>query len=78
MCSNLIAIDVSAQVKDEDGVQLTASPYLRSNMVLCYRTLPYDRGDRRYRPDLRLGQTDLAVKKVSSVVEWFEQMRLGI
>jgi hypothetical protein len=78
-CSSIyVYLDVSAQYKggDED-VKLTASPYLRSNMVLCYRSMPYDREDRRFRPDLRLGQTDMAVRKVSSVVHWFEQIRHG-
>lgn len=70
--------NVSAQYKGADeGVTLTASPYLKSNMVICYRSLPNDREDRKFRPDLRLGQTDMAVRKVSSVVQWFEQIRQG-
>lgn len=30
--------------------------------------------DARYRPDLRLGISDSAVRKVSTVVAWFESM----
>lgn len=73
------ALDISAQYKkeEEDEVKLTASPYLKSNMVICYRTLPNDREDNKYRPDLRLAQTDATVRKVSSLVKWFDLLRKG-
>ncbi|KAJ8081552.1 hypothetical protein PM082_007397 [Marasmius tenuissimus] len=53
---------------------LTASPYLKSKLEICYRTMPYTREDTRLRPDLRLGATDAAVRKVGAVVQWFERM----
>jgi hypothetical protein len=30
--------------------------------------------DERFRPDLRLGYSDAAVRKVASVVKWFQTM----
>lgn len=36
--------------------------------------MPYTDEDNALRPDLRLGKTDPSVKKVKSVVEWFEDM----
>ncbi|KAF8633582.1 hypothetical protein AX15_001375 [Amanita polypyramis BW_CC] len=53
---------------------LTASPYLGSKLTICYRTLPREDGDQKLRPDLRLGATDAAVRKVAGVVKWFERM----
>ncbi|KAM6498879.1 hypothetical protein JOM56_006827 [Amanita muscaria] len=53
---------------------LVASPYLSSRLTICYRTLPREDGDQRWRPDLRLGATDAAVRKVAAVVRWFENM----
>ena len=53
---------------------LTASPYLGSRLTICYRTLPRENGDERLRPDLRLGASDVAVRKVAGVVRWFENM----
>ncbi|KAG7094692.1 hypothetical protein E1B28_005511 [Marasmius oreades] len=53
---------------------LTASPYLKSKLEICYRTMPYTPEDRRLRPDLRLGASDAAVRKVGAVVQWFERM----
>ncbi|KAG6809895.1 hypothetical protein H0H92_014214 [Tricholoma furcatifolium] len=53
---------------------LTASPHLKSKMDICYRTMPYTHEDNRLRPDLRLGESDAAVRKVAAVVRWFERM----
>jgi len=53
-------------------VSLTASPNLKSRMEVCYRTMPYAHEDRKLRPDLRLGRSDPAVRKVAAVVHWFE------
>ncbi|KAI0784060.1 hypothetical protein C8Q75DRAFT_781169 [Abortiporus biennis] len=54
---------------------LTASPTLKSSCTLCYRTMPFlPDEDRKYRPDLRLGISDMGVRKVANVVEWFERM----
>ena len=36
--------------------------------------MPYTYEDKRLRPDLRLGFSDPAVRKVAVVVEWFEGM----
>ena len=43
-------------------------------MTICFRTMPFVPGDTRYRPDLRLGHSDAAVRKVSAAVAWFEAM----
>ncbi|KAI0088108.1 hypothetical protein BDY19DRAFT_952096 [Irpex rosettiformis] len=65
---------------DLSNISLTASPALKSAMLICYRTMPRapdrDTGvnDERFRPDLRLGFSDATVRKVSNVVRWFEEM----
>ncbi|KAI0935374.1 hypothetical protein AcV7_003829 [Taiwanofungus camphoratus] len=56
------------------SLALTASPYLKSKLEICYRTMPYMPEDNRFRPDLRLGFSDAAVRKVAAVVNWFEGM----
>ncbi|KAG8931238.1 hypothetical protein FRC02_003012 [Tulasnella sp. 418] len=53
---------------------LSASPTEKSTHTICYRTLPTLASDRQYRPDLRLGITDSAIRKVSIVVDWMEEM----
>ncbi|PPQ73778.1 hypothetical protein CVT26_011512 [Gymnopilus dilepis] len=53
---------------------LTASPYLKSQMIICYRTMPYTHEDGRLRPDLRLGISEPSVRKVAALVVWFEHM----
>jgi hypothetical protein len=55
-------------------LNFTASPYLQPKAEICYRTMAYCLEDNRLRPDLRLGYTDPSVRKVASVVSWFEQM----
>ncbi|OSD04101.1 hypothetical protein PYCCODRAFT_176577 [Trametes coccinea BRFM310] len=55
-------------------VSLSASPQLKSRMDICYRTMPSVPQDARIRPDLRLGLSDAAVRKVASVVRWFEDV----
>ena len=54
------------------AIAFTASPYLKSKLDICYRTMPYMHEDNRFRPDLRLGLSDTAVRKVSAIVRWFE------
>ncbi|KAH8107676.1 hypothetical protein BXZ70DRAFT_997404 [Cristinia sonorae] len=54
------------------SLSLTASPNLKSQMEICFRTMPNTPEDARFRPDLRLGISDSAVRKVSAVVAWFE------
>ncbi|EIW74002.1 hypothetical protein CONPUDRAFT_147964 [Coniophora puteana RWD-64-598 SS2] len=56
------------------SVVLTASPYNKPVLEICYRTMPYTHEDRRFRPDLRLGASDAAVRKVATLVDWFEDM----
>lgn len=56
------------------SMALTASPYLKSKLDICYRTMPYAHEDQRLRPDLRLGISDATVRKVAEVVKWFEGM----
>lgn len=53
---------------------LTASPFQKSKMQICYRTMPYTHEDNSLRPDLRLGVSDAAVRKVTAVVRWFEKI----
>lgn len=56
------------------SITLTASPYNKPTAEICFRTMPYTREDDRLRPDLRLGKSDAAVKKVAVLAKWFEQM----
>lgn len=60
--------------EDETPLVLTASPYLKSRAEICYRTMPRASfpDDARLRPDLRLGYSDATVRRVASVVHWFE------
>ncbi|KAI0674913.1 hypothetical protein C8Q78DRAFT_509578 [Trametes maxima] len=55
-------------------LSLSASPQLKSRLEICYRTLPSSPQDARLRPDLRLGMSDAAVRRVASVVRWFEDV----
>ncbi|KAI5985647.1 hypothetical protein EDD15DRAFT_2582430 [Pisolithus albus] len=45
-----------------------------SRSQICYRTLPTTRTDARLRPDLRLGCSDVAVRRVGVLVRWFEDV----
>ncbi|OAX38181.1 hypothetical protein K503DRAFT_800650 [Rhizopogon vinicolor AM-OR11-026] len=56
------------------SITLTASPYNKPTVEICFRTMPYTHEDNRLRPDLRLAQSDAAVKKVAALAHWFEQM----
>lgn len=71
---NAIIIDVTATIDPATSTILTASPYLKSQLVICYRTMPYTHEDGRLRPDLRLGISDPSVRKVAAIVTWFEGM----
>lgn len=55
-------------------VSCSASPHLKSRLELCFRALPSTSQDAHFRPDLRLGLSDAVVRKVASVVNWFEGM----
>ncbi|KAK7049280.1 hypothetical protein VNI00_005881 [Paramarasmius palmivorus] len=66
--------NVTANYEPSTSPNITASPYLKSKLEICYRTMPYTRDDMRLRPDLRLGASDAAVRRVEAVVCWFEKM----
>ncbi|KAH9961354.1 hypothetical protein BC827DRAFT_1260528 [Russula dissimulans] len=55
---------------------ITASPHHHSRAKICYRTMPREAvpADMYLRPDLRLGASDAAVRRVAAVVGWFERM----
>ncbi|KAJ6544176.1 hypothetical protein B0H19DRAFT_956481 [Mycena capillaripes] len=67
-------IDVMAAFEPSTAVTLTASPWQKPKLEICYRTMPYTHEDQRLRPDLRLGASDACVRKVAAVVRWFEGM----
>ncbi|KAI0076131.1 hypothetical protein K474DRAFT_1645534 [Panus rudis PR-1116 ss-1] len=64
----------SVDLTNPSMLALTASPNLKSSMEICFRTMPNSPEDARFRPDLRLGFSDSAVRKVASVVAWFESV----
>ena len=67
--------DVTVDSNDPStSPNFTASPMLKSKMTICYRTMPHAHEDGVFRPDLRLGESDPCVRKVASVVRWFEEM----
>ncbi|OCH91681.1 hypothetical protein OBBRIDRAFT_513020 [Obba rivulosa] len=75
----LVSCDVGPHIAAEGAsgtahVNLTASPNLKSTLMICYRTMPNTHEDSRFRPDLRLGFSDAAVRKVTAIVDWFEKM----
>ncbi|EKM84360.1 hypothetical protein AGABI1DRAFT_117747 [Agaricus bisporus var. burnettii JB137-S8] len=66
--------NVTAVLDSKSSPAITASPYLKSNLTICYRTMPYTKSDSRLRPDLRLGRSDAAVRRVADIVLWFENL----
>ncbi|KAF7318139.1 hypothetical protein HMN09_00322000 [Mycena chlorophos] len=48
-------VDVMAAYEPSTAVTLTASPWHKPKLEICYRTMPYTHEDQRLRPDLRLG-----------------------
>lgn len=67
-------VDLAATWETGSSITLTASPYNKPTAEICFRTMPYTRDDNRLRPDLRLGNSDAAVKRVAALAEWFERM----
>ncbi|KAG2747662.1 hypothetical protein P692DRAFT_20574627 [Suillus brevipes Sb2] len=65
---------LAATCEPGSSIVLTASPYNKPTAEICFRTMPYTRDDTRLRPDLRLGNSDAAVKKVAALAQWFERM----
>ncbi|KAJ7031113.1 hypothetical protein C8F04DRAFT_708057 [Mycena alexandri] len=75
----LLLTDVMAAFEPAAAVTLTASPWQKPKLEICYRTMPYTHEDQPLRPDLRLGASDASVRKVAAVVRWFEGMAgLGV
>jgi hypothetical protein len=86
--ADLISIDVLATLMEDRGsggrpptsetntAGITASLNLHSRAEICYRTMPRTSvpADMQLRPDLRLGASDAAVRRVAAVVSWFERM----
>ncbi|KAF8146472.1 hypothetical protein K438DRAFT_503882 [Mycena galopus ATCC 62051] len=70
----VLLTDVMAAYEPSSAVALTASPWQKPKVEICYRTMPYTHEDQRLRPDLRLGASDASVRKVAAVVRWFEGM----
>ncbi|PPQ66050.1 hypothetical protein CVT24_000232 [Panaeolus cyanescens] len=56
------------------SMTLTASPNLQSQLTICYRTMPYTHEDGCLRPDLRLGEGEPTIRRVSAIVQWFEHI----
>lgn len=69
-----IFADITAHFSAKGTYSLSASPYTNPRLTICYRTMPHAHEDGRHRPDLRLGGSDPCVKKVATVVRWFENM----
>nr|GAT49922.1 predicted protein [Mycena chlorophos] len=70
----LLLTDVMAAYEPSTAVTLTASPWHKPKLEICYRTMPYTHEDQQLRPDLRLGVSDGCVRKVAAVARWFEHM----
>ncbi|KAF9524100.1 hypothetical protein CPB83DRAFT_861887, partial [Crepidotus variabilis] len=66
--------NVTATSEPKTATTLSASTFQRSSLTICYRTMPYAHEDGGLRPDLRLGSSEPCVRKVASVVRWFEEM----
>ncbi|KAJ3728001.1 hypothetical protein DFJ43DRAFT_1001562 [Lentinula guzmanii] len=65
--------NVTASHDPSTSPTLSASSNLKSRIEVCYRTMPNAHEDLRLRPDLRLGGSDASVRKVASIVRWFEK-----
>jgi hypothetical protein len=65
-----------APTSEPNTAGITASLNLHSRAEICYRTMPRTSvpADMQLRPDLRLGASDAAVRRVAAVVSWFERM----
>ncbi|RPD58692.1 hypothetical protein L227DRAFT_587082 [Lentinus tigrinus ALCF2SS1-6] len=64
----------SSRIAAAVPITCSASPQWKSRLEVCYRAMPSVPQDARLRPDLRLGLSDAVVRKVASVVNWFETM----
>jgi hypothetical protein len=70
----ILCPDVMATCDPAASTAMTASPYLKSQLGICYRTMPYTHEDGKLRPDLRLGHSEPTVRRVAAIVRWFENM----
>lgn len=70
--------DITAQRTRDGTVTISASTATKSSCVICYRTFLDSEDDRRMQPDLRLGESDAAVRKVEAVVNWYRGQRGGV
>jgi len=66
--------DLTLTCEPGSSITFIASPYNKPSAEICFRTMPYTPEDNRFRPDLRLAQSDAAVKKVAALARWFERM----
>jgi len=66
--------NVQAIWEPESPLTMTASSNLRSKIEICYRTIPRPSfpEDVDLQPDLQLGFSDAAVRRVAALVQWFE------
>ncbi|KAH8836101.1 hypothetical protein DL96DRAFT_108499 [Flagelloscypha sp. PMI_526] len=53
---------------------ITASPFMRSKVTICYRTLPLIEKYSVFRLGSRLGKTEECLQNVAELVAWFEDM----
>jgi len=65
-------LDVMASYEPSSTVTLSASPHLKSKLQICYRTMFSAPADKRFRPDLRLAESEPCVRKVAGMVRWLE------
>ncbi|KAG5634285.1 hypothetical protein H0H81_002543 [Sphagnurus paluster] len=70
----LLLENVMATWEPKTSPNLLASLNHKSKAEICYRIMPYTHEDARLRPDLRLGESDAAVRKVAAIVHWFKEM----
>jgi hypothetical protein len=71
----LMPLDITAHCTRDETVAFSASTAAKSSCVICYRTFLDSEDDRRMQPDLRLGESDTAVRKVEAVVNWYQYQR---
>jgi len=63
--------NIKATCDPSTSILMSASQYLNSNLIICYRTMPYTHEDSRLCSDLRFVPS---VRKVAAVVLWFQHM----
>ena len=66
--------EVAISIEPGASITISASPYLKSRLDICYHTMPYAHKDQQLQPDLQLGASNTTVRKVAEVVKWFESV----